>query len=102
METIYVGFRRDGGPWQVKPVHQVTTVDLEEIDWLRDFRSTLLVSGDDDAAGVQIVLQAQSGEDPFAALWLDGHDCRGLELVREQVRKHVPESRHRAPFPRRR
>jgi hypothetical protein len=57
------------------------------VDAARDLRATLVV-GALELSDVEALIRHQDagGIDPFLALDADGHDCRGLELVKAHVR----------------
>ncbi|MDB4985224.1 MAG: hypothetical protein JWN04_402 [Myxococcaceae bacterium] len=85
-EQIYIGIRRDG-LWHVYPAEKVTEAELAGVDVLRDLQSTMVVDHLASTAKTKILWQATFGSDPFAALHVPGHACKGLELVRERVRQ---------------
>ena len=91
-EHIYVGIWRDG-QLSVVPVESVTDEILDGVDVLRSLRSVALPEPDLCAAARKVGSETCNLADPFTALWLDGHDCRGLELVRARVREALAAAR---------
>jgi hypothetical protein len=85
-EHVFIGIRRDG-VWHVYPAESVTEVALHGVDVLRDLRSTLVMGPAFLEALAELREQDALGQDPFYALDVPGHACRGLELVREHVRR---------------
>lgn len=66
------------------PAQNITDVELQGVHLTRDLQSTLVTGDTASTAKTQIIWQASFDQDPFAALYVDGHTCRGLELVRAE------------------
>lgn len=63
-EHIYVGIRRGDAQWEVRPLEEITAIDLDGVNVARDVRTTLVLGCDLDGARTEIVLQARRGLDP--------------------------------------
>lgn len=85
-ETIYIGIWQ-AGRWCVYPVESVTDELLAGLNILRDVRATVIPRQDEALAARQLGSETARGVDPHYPLHLSGHDCRGLELLRENIRR---------------
>ncbi|MDB4985225.1 MAG: hypothetical protein JWN04_403 [Myxococcaceae bacterium] len=86
LEHIYIGILR-GESWEVCSAEALTEEDLRDVNVMRELQSTLVFGGDAQAARAQIKRQVLLRKDPFMALSIEGHNSRGLALVRDRVQR---------------